>query len=74
MLCASQLGYGAATGRLKSIGVHTPGDLSGALKLLSRREVGFSRSGESARRDIGFLLRTAPMEYKKVEISDIENM
>lgn len=74
MLCTSQLGYGAATGRMKSIGIHTPGDLSGALKALSRRKMGFSGSGESTRRDIGFLLRNALMEYKNVEISDIENM
>ena len=46
VLYTSQAGYGVASGRLKSTGVHTPGGLSGVLKLLPFPEAGFSRSGD----------------------------
>lgn len=55
VLCTSQSRSGAALGRLKSTGVHTPGGRSGALSVLVFLEAGFSRSGEVARRIAGFV-------------------
>lgn len=56
VLYTSQSRSGAALGRLKSSGVHTPGGLSGALNVLVFLELGFSGSGEGALRRAGLLL------------------
>lgn len=66
VLCTSQFGYGAAVGRLKSTGVHTPGGRSGDLNEDPVLAPGFSRSGEPTRFVIGFLRLSAAVTRNHV--------